>query len=269
MQKLLYLTAALIIPAQLAAQTPTARKQIDDVVKQSAHYASVDSAKANGFNPVFGWLPTMGTHWVNPSLLFDRNKLTIATPSNLMFSPMHGKDTLVGVAYAYFAKPDSITNVHLFDGDPAWHDHPDLAPEGSTLAMLHVWLVPSPDGPFAPNNPNLPFWALNIEPPKTFTAEARKAALALGEIVDSAGLFPRVAARAAVAALLTPERNAVRALIPQLQKNPNDAATLSQLAAHWDAIRSIYLTAIKTPEINQRVTNLMDGWEGTGEHHHH
>ena len=135
--------------------------------------------------------------------------------------------------------------MHLFDGDPAWHDHSDLAPEGSTLAMLHVWLVPSPDGPVAPNNPNLPFWALNIESPKTFTPATRKAALALGEIVDSAGLFPRVASRVAVAGLLSHQREAVRSLIPQLQKNANDAATLSALAAHWDTIRTIYLNAFR------------------------
>ena len=255
--------------ASTSAQTAQARKQLDDVLRQSSHYASIDSAKAAGFNPVFGWLPTMGTHWVNPSLLFDRSKLTLGSPSNLMFSPMNGVQKLVGVAYAYFAKPDSIGSVHLFDGDPPWHDHPDLAPPGSTLVMLHVWVVPSPDGPFAPNNPNLPFWALNIEPPKTFSPEARKAALALGELADSAGLFPNIARRPTVAPILAHQHDAVRALIPQLQKNSNDAAALSELAARWDTIRATYLGSIKTPEVNVRVTNLLDSWESSGTHHHH
>ena len=60
-------------------------------------------------------------------------------PAQLMFSPVDGKETLVGVAYAYYAPiTDTTPPPVLFDGAPAWHDHPDLAPPGTNLLMLHV-----------------------------------------------------------------------------------------------------------------------------------
>ena len=80
---------------------------------------------------------------------------------------MNGKETLVGIAYAVLLRDSGDTGdtPDLFDGNPAWHDHPDLAPPGTNLMMLHVWFVPSPDGPFAGHNPFLPFWAAGVTPP--------------------------------------------------------------------------------------------------------
>src|SRR5262245_6432345 len=123
-------------------------------------------------------------------------------PSKLMFSKGGGKDSLVGVAYGYFTADNDTVRPSLFDGSPAWHEHPDLAPEGLTLVMLHVWFVPSPDGPFAGTNPNLPFWAAGLAAPdakrmrdSVFGGMVRRASLALAEVTDTMSIFPRLKLR--------------------------------------------------------------------------
>ena len=138
--------------------TPAALSQIQQARQATTAVASMDSARAAGFSPIFGWIPTMGTHWVSAPRTLSGKNATIDKPSQLMFSPIDGKQTLVGAAYAYLTAANDSTRPSIFDGNPPWHDHQDLAPPGTNLVMLHVWFVPSPDGPFAGHNPFLPFW---------------------------------------------------------------------------------------------------------------
>ena len=144
-----------------------ALRQIRDVEQLAASLSTTERARASGYEPVLGWIPMMGTHWVHgPRMLQGRDAVTLNEPSQLMFSPVDGKDTLVGVAYAYYAPlKDAPAPPVLFDGAPSWHAHPDLAPPGTNLMMLHVWFVSSPDGPFAGLNPFLPYWAAGVTPP--------------------------------------------------------------------------------------------------------
>lgn len=288
-----YLTALLITARVASAQTlprpewpglsAKAKQQIEVVDSAVASLETVDAARNAGFAPVFGWIPTMGTHWVNRIRMFEGPRFDLTSPSQLMFSPVNGKETLVGVAFSYFTPATDTTHVESFDGNPPWHEHPDLAPPGSRLVMLHLWLVPSPDGAFAGHNPYLPFWALGLTPPPaalladdTEGLRIRKAALALSQVADTNGLFPIVARRPAVHAVLETRRDSIRALIPQLQaaEKAHDRAAwdrvATELGRHWDAIRATYLQSVVNPTANARMTKLMDDMVASPhEMHHH
>src|SRR5262245_62331716 len=217
-------TAAVILtPLALGAQAHTqhsspavsaaALAQVRDVEQSAKSLATPDLAREAGFEPTLGWIPMMGTHWVNGPRMLQGKNVTRAEPAQLMFSPVGGKETLVGVAYAYYAPARDGEPPVIFDGAPAWHDHPDLAPPGPNLVMLHVWFVPSPDGPFAGLNPFLPYWAAGVTPPDVermrdpaVALRVRTAALALAEIVDPKGLFPILARRPAAQPILEARR---------------------------------------------------------------
>lgn len=250
----------------------TAAQQIQDVKQSASTLTTTDAARAAGYEPVLGWIPMMGTHWVHgPRMLQGKPAVTRTTPSQLMFSRVDGKDTLVGVAYAYYADLKDTVQPVLFDGAPAWHDHPDLAPPGTNLLMLHTWFVESPDGPFAGMNPFLPYWAAGVTPPAVarmqdaaFGMRVRKGALALAEIVQDTGLFPILARRPAVKPVLEERRTAIRELVPKL----NNARTLGDQAAwdalmdtlgsHFDAMREAYVASALDPAVRARITKALD-----------
>jgi len=263
------------------AATAKAQQQIKDVQKATEPLASTDGARTNGFMPVFGWIPTMGTHWVNGPRMLTGRGAALEQPSQLMFSPMNGKETLVGAAYAYYAALNDSTRPSTFDGSPPWHDHPDLAPTGTDLVMLHVWFVPSPDGPFAGHNPFLPFWGAGLTPPDAelmhddaFNLRVRRAALALAEIVDTSGVFPTLARRPAVKTVLDEHRAAIRALVPQVEAatKGRDAkkfdALMVELGTHWDAMSAAYFESAIRPESRQRMQRLIDDMLRIGGGHH-
>ena len=188
-----------------AAVSPTARRQIDSVATAVLPLGAPGAAAAAGFSPVFGWIPTMGVHWIDRARMRKDKQLDRRSPSNLMFSRIGGKDSLVGAAYAYFTPEGDSTPPALFDGAPMWHEHPNLAPPGQRLVMLHVWFVPSPDGPFAGTNPNLPFWAAGLTAPDSarmhdpaFNSRVRRASLALAEAIDTTSIFPHLENRPGV-----------------------------------------------------------------------
>lgn len=256
-----------------------AKLEIDSVAKATLPLGANGAAAKAGFAPVFGWIPTMGVHWVDETRMVKSKQSDIAAPDNLMFSVIGGKDSLVGAAYAYLAPASDTTRPKMFDGSPAWHEHQNLAPPGQTLVMLHVWFVPSPDGPFAGTNPNLPFWAAGLDAPdpsrmrdQAFNARVRRAALALSEVVDTAAIFPNLESRNSVRPVLVARRDSVRALIPQLlaAQKSNDAAAwdriADRMAKQWDAMQAAYYDSALTPGGRERmerfVTMLM------GEHVH-
>ena len=283
----LALTALSAIPA--AAQhdmahmamgvSALAHKQIDSVAHAAHVLTTPAAATAAGYKPVFGWIPTMGEHWVDESHMTKAAQSSLATPDNLMFSRINGRDSLVGAAFAYVTAAGDTAVPKLFDGTPPWHEHPDLAPAGQTIVMLHVWFVPSPDGPFAGTNPNLPFWAVGLAAPDStrmhdaaFATMVRRASLALGDLADSSAIFPLLSRRPDIAAAVKPHRDSVRALVEQFRgsqdgKNPQVwARAAEQTAAQWDAILGIYRSAARTDDvrarIDRRVATLM------GEHAH-
>ncbi|MEP6619785.1 MAG: hypothetical protein ABJE47_10730 [bacterium] len=244
-----------------------AQREIASVEKSVEPLNSTDAARAAGFHPVFGWIPTMGVHWVNTPRMARGQQVDLKAPSNLMFSRINGRDSLVGAAYAFYSPITDSTRPSLFDGGPTWHEHTQLAPAGQTLVMLHVWFVPSPDGPFAGTNPNLPFWALGLEAPDAarmhdaaYATRIRRATLALAEVADSTSLFPSLAMRADVRAVVVPRRDSIRALIPELRtaQAARDAArfdrAIDRAGAQWDTIYASYVASARTAEGKRRIT---------------
>lgn len=286
--------ATLSCAAQVLAQAPMrdmagtdhatpvsakALQEIADVAKAALPLGAPGAAASAGFQPVFGWIPTMGVHWVDETRMVKAKQSDITAPDNLMFSRIGGKDSLVGAAYAYLAPVSDTARPTLFDGTPPWHEHQNLAPPGQTLVMLHVWFVPSPDGPFAGTNPNLPFWAAGLDAPDAsrmreaaFNSRVRRASLALSEVVDTAAIFPNLEGRPAVRPVLIARRDSVRALIPQLlaaQKAKDQAAwdrIADRLAKQWDAMQAAYYDSALTPAGRQRMERFVAML--TGEHVH-
>ena len=252
------------------AVSAKARKQIDSVAKAVHALATTSAASSSGFRPVFGWIPTMGEHWVAGGQMMNGRKANVNMPSQLMFSKINGRDSLIGAAYAYFtAAADTIRPV-IFDGAPPWHEHKDLGPPGGTLVMLHVWFVASPQGPFAGTNPNLPFWALGLAAPDSvrmrnaaFKARVYRASLALSEVVDSSFLFPNLQERPDVQAVLGPRRDSIRALIPELlaAQQSKDIGrwdrAMDKAASHWDAIYKAYVETTRTNAGRDRVEQVV------------
>jgi hypothetical protein len=256
-----------------ATPSAAAQRQIRDVEQVAASLSTPDRARASGYEPALGWVPMMGTHWVHgPRMLQGRDAVTLTEPTQLMFSPVDGKDTLVGVAYAYYAPlREPPAPPVLFDGAPSWHDHPDLAPPGTNLVMLHLWFVSSPNGPFAGLNPFLPYWAAGLAPPAlermrdpAVNARVRKGALALAEIVDPTGLFPVLARRPAVRPVLEERREAIRGLVPQIEaaRKAGDQVQwdtlVDRLGAHFDVMREAYLKSAVNPDVRARLAKSLD-----------
>lgn len=249
----------------------TAQKEIAGVAKATSSLGTSSAATSAGYRPVFGWIPTMGVHWVDRSRMVKEKQSDVTAPDNLMFSKIGGKDSLVGAAWAYVAPVSDTTRPSLFDGAPPWHEHQNLAPPGQTLVMLHVWFVPSPDGPFAGTNPNLPFWAAGLDAPDAsrmhdaaVSSRVRRASLALSEVIDTTAIFANLESRPAVRAVLVARRDSVRALIPQLlaaQKAKNAAQwdrVADRLAAQWDAMQSAYYDSALTPAGKERMEHFVE-----------
>jgi hypothetical protein len=258
-------------PPDWAGLSERARAQLKELQASVASMATPDAAKAAGFRPVLGLIPTMGVHWVNPSRVRDRAHFDLGKPDHLMFAPVNGEQKLVGIAFAYHAPPGAA-RPEGFDGDAdTWHEHPFLAPPGQTLTMLHVWFVPSPDGPFAGHNPYLPYWAVGLEPPPAArmqdAADARRIrtlAVALSETVDSVNFVQRTRRIAGLDGKLEPQRNAIRARIPELRAAAmaGDVNAWNRAAdaaiAEWQKIRETYLAAIPTARGRQRLSEFFE-----------
>jgi len=136
----------------------TDRATIDRLQRAARALEQTDAATRAGFIPQFGDIPTMGVHWVNRDRMQDA--VQADAPDHLLFARIAGRDSLVGVAYAFRGPVDAKLPT-LYDSPlAAWHDHAALGGGGgNTLHMLHVWFVPSPYGPFAGNNFLLAFMA--------------------------------------------------------------------------------------------------------------
>jgi len=261
-----------------APASAAVRRQIDSVARAVASLGTPAAAAAAGLAPVFGWIPTMGVHWVDRATMTKAAQSDRAHPGQLMFSRVAGRDSLVGVAYGYFASVGDTVTPALFAGAPRWHEHPDRAPAGETLVMLHVWFVASPDGPFAGTNPNLPFWALGLAAPDAarmhdpaFGGVVRRAALALAELADSTAIFPQVKDRPDVAPMLAARRDSIRTLVTELRaaERAKDATrwdrAAERAAAQWDALYATYLASARTAagkERMQRYVAMLLGQHG-------
>jgi hypothetical protein len=255
-----------------AAVTATTKRQIDSVVKAIRPLGAPGAAAAAGFQPTFGWIPTMGEHWVARGMMVNGRQTDRAKPSQLMFSKVAGRDSLVGAAYGYVTAVGDTVRPRLFDGGPAWHEHRDLAGEGLTLVMLHVWFLPSPDGPFAGTNPNLPFWAVGLNAPDSarmhrdadFDSRVRRASLALAEVADTTSILSNLERWTDVGEALRARRDTVRAMIPQFRaaEKAKDRARWDALATkaarQWDGMYDAYLSSATSKEGRDRIVQYVE-----------
>ena len=163
-------------------------------------YRNAAAAMAGGFRPVGADAPAMGRHWVNLPRLFD-GRIDAAEPEILTYAVVGGRETLVGVGFAYVvdrrADPDPPPNP--FEAD-AWHVHSgrldmeshrmDHVGEGlpgtqsvahgreaaGGVSVLHAWIwADNPAGVLQPNNWALPYVRLGLSRPFYATLEADRA----------------------------------------------------------------------------------------------
>lgn len=258
-----------------------ARRQIRELQERVRPLGTPDAAGAAGFSPVLGWVPSMGTHWVNMERMGDG--FDLLKPDHLMFSPIDGELRLVGAAYAFTGARAAKLPEGFAGSLDRWHDHPWLAPAGETLHMLHVWFVDSPDGPFAGHNPWLPFWAVGLTPPDASRmrdpATARRIralASALATTVEpgTTDLILRDLAGDGVLQDVERHRLIIRELVPQLRRaqaggNRDEWDRLAERGAQqWAAIRKRYLAAAPTPRSRALVAEMLEQITGEGGGHH-
>ena len=143
----------------------TDRLQVAALQREMSALGTPEAARAAGFNPALGDIPGMGVHFVNSAR--GRDGVDIDAPDHLMFASIDGREQLVGAAYVFVDVPDTKVPIP-FESDLAqWHDHPRFAGDGQTLHMLHIWFVPSSNGPFAGLNFWLPYRTAGIEVPSS------------------------------------------------------------------------------------------------------
>ena len=141
------------------------RLQFASLQRTMAALETPEAARAAGFNPALGNIPGMGVHYVNGAR--SRDPVNIDEPDHLMFSTIDGQERLVGAAFAFIDVPDTDEPIPFQSELAQWHDHPQFADEGRTLHMLHVWFIPSSNGPFAGLNFWLPYHSAGIATPSS------------------------------------------------------------------------------------------------------
>jgi hypothetical protein len=151
----------------LAAQRAAADRLVADTARGIDRYRDPAQAIADGYQPVtpLNW-PIV--EWVNPSYVRAGRLLDPRHPERLMYVSGGRGSRLAG---AMFVMPRAFMAAPTIAGSALhWHGHADLCflpngtivgtngygfpcPTGSTAAptpaMLHVWIVPNPAGPFA------------------------------------------------------------------------------------------------------------------------
>ncbi|MDB4877968.1 MAG: hypothetical protein JWM41_4414 [Gemmatimonadetes bacterium] len=135
-------------------------------------------------------------------------------------------------------------------------------PAGANIAMVHAWTIANPDGPYAHDNPALPFVATGLEPPAHAMADERLLGVALGESYGAklviAHRIDDMAQRAGKNQPLIEKRAALRALVPQLREaqRANDTRKFDALRKKtidaWNALADEYRAAAPTPEMRAR-----------------
>ena len=202
-------------------------------------------AIAAGFNPALGDIPGMGVHYVKSG--GGPEDVDVNAPNHLMFIEVDGADQLVGAAYAFVDVIDTDA-VIPFDSDLAnWHDHPQFAGDGQTLHMLHIWFIPSSNGPFAGLNFWLPYQTAGVAVPSSCWMADDADALRI-QTVSFALVPPRRFGRQAEAAAPRPERTEMIAAL--------DAAAIAVDHDAWVAAADVFIADLSDSE-RTRVQGLL------------
>jgi hypothetical protein len=287
------LTGMLLLAASsLVAQSqPTpplsgkARAQIDSVRQAVEPFADPVAAEDSGYQPVFGLVPLQGVHYVRPDLI-KGGKFDLTKPPVLMYAPVQGKPTLVGVAYAY-EHPRKQPVPEGFDGpNDDWHSHDELSRDPDEhIVMVHLWLTDAPGGPFARYNPYLPYMAASLKRPSaselnamtTKGERARRFAFALAIATHPPQLFDVLETRGGpeLTKVAYPHRRALMMAVDSLElaQKRGDSATydrlVTQTIAHADALVAAYRGTVRSPRAREFIDKALDELMGLGHEGHH
>jgi hypothetical protein len=276
------------VPGQGLAQSvplsAKAKAQIDSVRESVAQFADPRVAEDSGYQPVFGLVPLQGVHYVRPDLI-KNGTFSLTRPSVLMYAPVNGTPTLVGVAYAY-EHPRSQPIPEGFDGpSDDWHAHDELSRDPNEhIVMVHLWLTDAPGGPFARYNPYLPYMAASLKRPsvKELTANtprgerARRFAFALAIATHPPQLFDVIESRGGEALMKAayPHRRALMMAVDSLElaEKRGDRATydrlVTQTIAHSDALMAAYRGTVRSPRARELIDKTLDELMGVGHEGH-
>lgn len=201
------LAAIALLAAPAGAQDVGA--QIDAARQSVAAYQDFNAARRAGWRPFGDHAPLMGQHYFDPSNpdYISGEALDPRRPSNLLYAEIGGRQVLVSVAYNYRISDSEPLPSGFAGGSDVWHVHDVarfaqavtldrpllrwaadrfLTPEFESadgvrrerLAMVHLWTIPNPDGPFASHNRLLPYLQLGL-PQDWVNGASKEAALGL------------------------------------------------------------------------------------------
>jgi len=165
------------------------------VREATARYRDQAAAIADGYRRIGPDFPSMGEHWISIPLIVS-GTVDPLRPPILEYAPLHGRPTLVGVAYTQLlrsgrptaplpASPDdwhyhagTVDEESFILGHAAGHAH--LESEGPRIAVLHAWVwADNPAGFFATDNWALPYLRLGLPVPRRVGPTPVSFALAL------------------------------------------------------------------------------------------
>jgi hypothetical protein len=293
----------LLLTLSLQQGTDSVVARANETIKTLADTASV---KRSGFRVLqFGQTrdlgPFQGQHWVDPIRVVLTTKVELAKPTFVMFLPVGDSLKPIGLAYSNMVGLGASLPSGLAGTPAEWHAHQfcrnvpgegqvladgtdDCADRGGTpvlgqIAMVHAWTVPNPDGPYAHDNPWLPFMATGLKNPPNPGVEARTFGLALAETygarLPAAHRITREAGRTGKRGILQGPRDSIRALVPKLREAEQKGDTVAFAAlrsgamAQWALLLKHYDELAPTAEIKKRLGIEVAQATGESAHHHH
>jgi hypothetical protein len=273
----LFVSVALGVAATSAAAAQSNRDRRADSVVAEARRAigtlrDTSSLQEAGWHAIgFGGgvrdlSPFQGQHWVLGMRFSLNPPVALSQPTFLMFLPMGDSLVPIGVAYTRRISVDAPLPDSLAGGAAEWHTHMLCRPAPNQVAMIHAWTIPNPDGPYAHDNPALPYLATGLRAPRSGSRDARLLGVALGETYGAKLFIAHRIEREVRRRNLSPSgvakleelRASMRALVPQLRsaQRTGDTRKFSALSKRliesWNALAAQYLALAPTPEMKAR-----------------
>jgi hypothetical protein len=244
--------------------------------------------------------PFQGQHWIQFARFIANPAVDIAKPNFMMYLPLGDSLVPIGVAYTRRTPADSALPTDLVGTAAEWHTHifcrgtqgegnvladgvDDCkaragTPAPNQIAMVHAWTIANPDGPFAHDNPALPYIATGLKPPAHATRDDRLLGVALGETYGArlvaAHLIDRALSKTGPKPSLDQRRAALRATVPPLRdaERSGDASKLQAARKKtidaWNALAAEYRAVAPTAEMRARFDLELDQAQGLVAHHH-
>ncbi len=299
-------------PLLLLAALQSPDSVVAEARRAAAALADTGAARREGFGPLAlrgatDLTPFQGQHWLHRWRVAGGSP-DLDSPSFVMFAPVQGTWKQAGLAYSRRIGPDSLMPTELGGVATPWHLHQPCAfvpgegdvladggddckarggyPRPPEIAMVHVWTIPNPEGPFAHDNVALPYWVtgLPLPTPADLSTPARAhrtraLGLALGESYGArlpyARLVEHLARMRGLADSLADHRGRLARLVPQLaaaERAGNRArarALADRAIAEGEALARLDAAAAPTPTLRTQLARERAIALGEDDRHHH